>query len=76
MTGDDWIRVEDKLPDENTNVMATNANGETLDEREPVIAYCECGKWFSICWWNFFQYRVLEDVTHWQPLPEPPKEEV
>jgi hypothetical protein len=60
----DWISVKDRLPDNATDVFV-----------------CTRGGYRSVRWWNESRHGwrpELEEgleVTHWQPLPEPPKEE-
>lgn len=60
VTVQEWISVKDRLPDDNVQVLACTRNGK------PFPAHCECGKW-----------RVSHSVTitHWMPLPPPPKGE-
>ncbi|MCH9730660.1 MAG: DUF551 domain-containing protein [Actinomycetia bacterium] len=60
-----WISVEDRLP----------------EDRQPVL----CWLAMDIQGYHFWQYMVTqfangrfhthEDVTHWQPLPDPPGED-
>ena len=66
-----WISVNDRLPnsDEGDDFLAVSKNGGLVSE-----AYFErdCGHGRNL--WsdgsgNFY------DVTHWMPLPEPPKKE-
>lgn len=68
---DRWIPVTEKLPEPKTEVMAAFDDGAV------------CSLWQN--WQNDtldpFTYTVddffgpTHDVTHWRPLPEPPKEE-
>lgn len=60
-----WISVKERLP----------------EAGEDVLAYLGEGI-FGICWLlkdGYWETRdsflYPDDVTHWQPLPEPPKEE-
>ena len=60
-----WIPVSERLPDENDNTVLVYAAG-----------YMELG-WFdeddSV--WKSDEYAWdADEVTHWLPLPEPPKE--
>lgn len=57
--GDGWISVKDSLPEPCLNVLIYDENGET-----EIDAIGSDGEWMG---WNA--------VTHWRPLPEPPKEE-
>lgn len=69
-----WISVKDKLPQKGENGFPT------------VIVYTKVGEvavGFLDCrsheWWVLHDYDACaefsSDVTHWMPLPEPPKEE-
>ena len=63
----EWISVKDKLPEEFENVIAFNRRGRGKA--------CD----MDICWWNGYSFdrcgkRPYSNVTHWMPLPEPPKE--
>lgn len=62
-----WISVKERLPDRDETVLChSNKNGGYyfigyIGYRSG--AWCECGA------------MHIGDVTHWMPLPEPPKEE-
>ena len=63
----DWINVKDRLPDEEDCYLAYGPEGSGCD----ILFYDAAnGNWISMG-------HVLADgeVTHWMPLPEPPKEE-
>jgi len=65
---DNWISVEERLPEAFVTVIVCDAAPHTIVEvgagymREP-------GKWsaYPLC------HKIV--VTHWQPLPAPPKRE-
>lgn len=58
-----WISVEDELPPEEINVIVcTTSRNIAIDYR-----YSNSGVWRT----EFNRYSV----THWMPLPEPPKKE-
>ena len=64
-----WIPVEDRLPGKYQTVV-----GGCKDN--PFSKYTEA----IVCWngkgWVFlYAQRYVTNVTHWMPLPEPPKEE-
>lgn len=76
-----WISVKDRLPDKPTEyfgkvyICATTATGDSKGVIP--LRYClkrRRGK-------EYIEWRTLYDrlagwtVTHWMPLPEPPKEE-
>ncbi len=60
-----WISVNERLPDIGKSIIFATKYGDTAE-----------GKYIGDCW---VQYRWTtkvknESVTHWMPLPEPPKE--
>ena len=60
-----WISVEDELPPVGEKVLV-NANNVRL------IAFIDCEDvWHR----GTITFRLPGKVTHWMPLPEPPKEE-
>lgn len=59
-----WISVKDRLPDLDVEVLIFNGEiykGFRTDMYGPWI-------------WTHYDYMPTHDVTHWIPLPEPPKE--
>lgn len=62
-----WIRVEDKLPESFRPVIVCREKrkGEYIVEQ----GVKDVGDW-----WKVYGVRT-KHVTHWMPLPEPPKEE-
>lgn len=73
----EWISVEDRSPEEHKVVDAWNG-----DERLTNVEYYD-NSFFSAeqqwdvddCGFGRFSNTFLEEgVTHWMPLPEPPKE--
>ncbi|MFU8928332.1 DUF551 domain-containing protein [Acinetobacter puyangensis] len=68
ITVDRWISVEDALPENEQQVLATGFDyGKSENKRHYVI--CE---YYENIWMGYggeeFQY-----ITHWQPIPQPPK---
>ena len=60
-----WISVKDRLPDDNDRVIAFRPY-----EAE-VSAYRYCVKWG----WSLKTSMSYNGITHWMPLPHPPKGE-
>lgn len=61
----EWISVKDGLPEDGKDYLVTDGDACM------VAAYNN-----GIKKWNFFvidHYLDSKDVTHWMPLPEPPK---
>ena len=56
----EWISVKDRLPEEDTWVLVYAKQGFYMNLK---VDYIYHGEWFN---------SLL--VTHWMPLPEPPKE--
>ena len=69
-----WISVEDRLPKEEGLVLVI-ANGKPMNNITLVDAY-ELGE-YTDEGWIIDAWPGWEDaqVTHWMPLPEPPKED-
>jgi len=64
----EWIKCSDRVPEGKREVMAyTNKDGILfgmyLDRTQPI------GEWVS----KYFKWSG-DYVTHWMPLPDPPKE--
>lgn len=59
-----WIPVTERLPEENEEVLVVAVNFFNKDDRWAAIDWLYCGTW-----------QQHDIVTHWMPLPEPPKEE-
>ena len=63
-----WISVKDKLPEKEVDIIIENDIGEVMFGNYSSDCYGD--KFFTT---NFEQYLLPGNVTHWQPLPEPPK---
>ena len=57
-----WIPVTDRLPQDDEDVLVW-VNGTHRD-----MAYRDEGVWYDE------EHNHLKNITHWMPLPEPPKE--
>ena len=68
VTVQEWISVEDRLPEDDSDVIAYLRTGE---EGRIFPANYAKGVWFDC----IFNKRVTETTTHWMPLPQPPKGE-
>lgn len=66
-----WIPVTERLPNENEDVLCSRGNhiGALMD----VYTYKGNNKWEDT--YGNWNYGDIEGITHWMPLPEPPKEE-
>ena len=58
----DWISVKDRLPEEKQRVIVRCSKVGTT------VGWILWGKWMTDLG------RGCSDVTHWMPLPKPPKE--
>ena len=67
VTVQEWIPVEDRLPEEKVNCIVHYRH-----------AYCDDDDYWAIgiCFYDGekFQINPAYKVTHWMPMPEPPKE--
>lgn len=77
---DEWISVKDRLPDPDEKVIVYNAENEGTFFARCIESNFEC--WDAVTRefvnWRWVPYGyiciTLESVTHWMPLPKPPKE--
>lgn len=76
---DGWISVEDKLPDEDGEYIVYAQDESSLPnegiwyENVVVVAYYRFDEW---TWYeDDNDYDITDIVTHWMPLPEPPRME-
>lgn len=69
----DWIKCSEQLPSESSHDKCLLWNGH----------YIRYGKWLSpdcsgrnCCWHDDYDHKIKgRQITHWMPLPEPPKDE-
>lgn len=68
VTVQEWISVDDRLPEETINCIVHYQH-----------AYCDNDDYWAIgfCCYDGekFQFNPAYKVTHWMPLPQPPKGE-
>ena len=60
VTVQEWISVEDRLPEQGEEAICIAADGDMM-----IGKYTEWG-WMFPCY--------FEELTHWMPIPQPPKE--
>ena len=68
VTVQEWISVKDRLPDAGGYVVCI-AKRNPFSRFMPMAARIEKNGWV-----NPITEQYLSEVTHWMPLPEPPKE--
>lgn len=68
VTVQEWISVKDRLPEEKVNCIVHYKH-----------AYCDNDNYWAIgfCFYDGEKFRIdlSYKVTHWMPLPQPPKGE-
>ena len=64
----EWISVDERLPEENGRYLVCVDISHLAFENLTIIAVMEYGKDHG-----FYLYDETETVTHWMPLPEAPK---
>ena len=62
VTVQEWVSVEDRLPEKNTSVIASTDNG--------IVFQCL----YAYDGWDLWEGSKV-NITHWQPTPQPPKGE-
>ena len=68
VTVQEWISVKDRLPKDDSDVLAYSRIGE---ESRIYPACYSNGVWFDCV----FNAPATDTTTHWMPLPQPPKGE-
>ena len=69
-----WISCKDKMPEDNTSVLFVYVSENGI--KSVHYGYHQTVKGLGSSWakpsggWEYSD----EDVTHWQPIPEPPKD--
>ena len=70
----EWINVKDRLPENNVWVLVAIENVGVLTELGIYCCDCENGTGkLSTGWLTSCSLHKEERITHWMPLPEPPK---
>ena len=75
VTVQEWISVKDRLPDTAERVLVCKTWLGTV--YKPVYGYYQDYPNQKGCWYVLteFGYYPQREVTHWMPLPQPPKGE-
>ena len=69
VTVQEWISVKDRLPDAGGYVVCI-AKRNPFSRFMPMVARIEKNGWV-----NPITEQYISEVTHWMPLPQPPKGE-
>lgn len=74
MNNNGWISVDDELPIDEGFVLLLKDDGDIIIgqyyfEQSPFLSDTEYYQSINYEW-----LANLDEVTHWQPLPKPPKE--
>ena len=73
----EWISVKDRLPENSMPVLCNFRHWNIQKDRQNVLIYVDED---DCDWrvWDLGDYKAelshSYDVTHWMPLPDPPKE--
>ena len=68
-----WISVEEKLPEETEVVLGVREGGTDV-EMYRFMGFNESANTFDWEWHPYYR-AVVDDVTHWMPLPAAPRKE-
>ena len=72
--GGKWIPVTERLPD-NDGEYLVRFDNKAITNTEYESKYGSFGYWLAIMWDEDADWYPYTNVTHWMPLPEPPKGE-
>ncbi len=70
----DWIRCSDRLPEECVDVLVYRKHNNPISAFLIIDVEGEHLEWRVNDWDESEQALSLSFVTHWMPLPEPPKD--
>lgn len=68
VTVQEWVSVKDRLPEESGMYIVTANDGHA--QRVSFVLWQKRNRM-----WNLTGARSYWRVTHWQPMPQPPKED-
>ena len=77
----EWISVKDKLPDETGRYLAVKkriAPDDFGGDRTDIVIirfFADDGFRMPVHFPDWLNKKINEEVTHWMPLPQPPKGE-
>ena len=69
-----WIPVTERLPEKNGEYLCRWIN-KSVSDAEYESTYGSFGYWFDFLGDEYKEWISYEGITHWMPLPEPPKGE-
>lgn len=73
-----WIPVEERLPEKHSEyIVCACDEGEPIDERIWGNTVVVCADYYdgAFTWYEGnTEYDISDIVTHWMPLPQPPKD--
>ena len=73
-----WIPVEERLPEKHSEyIVCACDEGEPIDERiwgDTVVVFADYYAGGFTWYEGNTEYDISDIVTHWMPLPKPPKE--
>lgn len=68
----EWISVKDRLPEITEGLSTSRA----VIVWQPEYKNEFCANWNNRHWQIFGAFgRIVEGITHWQPLPAPPEQQ-
>ncbi len=71
---EEWISVDEKLPEEWEEVLAWDGENVRQGYYTMDIDWDDDAKQAETPRWTYYDGMLWENVTHWMPLPQPPKE--
>lgn len=66
-----WISVTERLPEDTHPVLVTYLGYNDKLPKSDMVAMCDDGDWY----WYDDESKCKVAITHWMPLPQPPKED-
>ena len=67
----EWISVKDRLPAHRQEILTYWSESDQIQVQRYYLQYGGDGPWWMFGWQNHLLSKGR--ITHWMPLPDPPK---
>ncbi len=65
----DWIKTSERIPEQGQNVLIYFPDNPYVNSSVWIVMFDK----YLGCFCDYTKFIDLKDISHWMPLPEPPK---